>query len=85
MFSHAMFNYDGFPDYDIYDVVDYPDWSVPYTKEWDVEGTKVIYNGVPVGEHNKPVIEAVFQSIDEILSQGMTPADGAVVGDARGF
>ncbi len=84
MFGHAMFNYEGFPDYDIYDVVDYPDWSVPYTKEWDVEDTKVIYNGVPVGEYNKPIIEAVFQSIDHILAQGLTLAGGAVVEAASG-
>jgi hypothetical protein len=73
MFSHAMYNYEGFPGFNIYDPVDYSDWTVPYTKTFDVEGTKVIYNGLPVGKYNKPIVEAYFQAMDAILARSLTP------------
>jgi len=73
MFSHAMFNFEGFPGFDIYQPVDYSDWSVPYTRTFDVEGTQVIYNGLPVGKYNAPIIEAYVQSIDAVLSKSMKP------------
>jgi hypothetical protein len=79
LFSHAMFNYEHFPDYNIYKPIDYPDWSVPYTREFQVENTRVYYNGVPAGDYNKPIIEAYAQSIDSILSQSMTPLDDSDV------
>lgn len=75
MFSHAMYNYEGFPGFNIYDPVDYSDWTVPYTKTFDVEGTKVIYNGLPVGKYNKPIVEAYFQAMDAILARSLTPLD----------
>jgi protoheme ferro-lyase len=75
MFSHAMFNFEGFPGYDVYETVDYPDWSVPYTRTFKVENTKVIYNGLPVGKYNAPIVEAYFQSIDSVLSKAMKPKD----------
>ncbi len=56
MFSHAMYNFEHFPGFNIYDPVDYSDWSVPYTRTFDIEGTKIIYNGLPVGKYNKPII-----------------------------
>lgn len=82
LFSHAMFNYEGFPDYEVYEPIDYPDWSTPYTREFTVENTKIHYNGVPAGDYNKPIIEAYVQSIDSILSQSMEPA-GDVMGQAE--
>lgn len=69
MFSHAMFNFEGFKDFDRYQPVDYPDWSVPYTREFQIDGTRVIYNGLPVGKYNAPIVEAHFQAIDSILSR----------------
>jgi protoheme ferro-lyase len=73
LYSHAMFNFEFFPTYDRYEPIDYPDWSVPYTREFDVEGTTVIYNGVPAGDYNKPIIEAYAQALDAILSKGLQP------------
>ncbi len=83
LFSHAMFNYEGFPGYDLYEPIDYPDWNVPYTREFQVENTKVFYNGVPAGDYSKPIIEAYVQSIDSILSQSLTPLEGDVLGAAE--
>ena len=78
MFSHAMYNFEGFPGFNHYDPVDYSDWSVPYTRTFDIEGTKVIYNGLPVGKYNTPIIEAFFQAIDSVLSRSLTPVSGEV-------
>lgn len=75
MFSHAMFNFEGFPDYDVYETVDYPDWSVPYTRTFKVENTEVIYNGLPVGKYNAPIVEAYTQAIDQVLSKSMKPKE----------
>jgi len=69
MFSHAMFNFDGFPGYDIYQPVDYPDWSAPYTRSFNVEGTAVIYNGLPVGRYNTPIVAAYVQAISSVLDK----------------
>ncbi|MCP5339487.1 MAG: ferrochelatase [Steroidobacteraceae bacterium] len=69
MFSHAMFNFEGFPGFDRYERIDYSDWTVPYTREFLVEGTRVIYNGVPVGRYNAPIVEAHFRSMDSILQR----------------
>ncbi|MFW2406017.1 MAG: hypothetical protein ACN4GT_14695 [Gammaproteobacteria bacterium] len=80
LYSHAMFNFEFFPTYDLYEPIDYPDASVPYTREFDVEGTRVIYNGVPAGDYNKPIIEAYSQALDSVLSQGMQPIAVASVG-----
>jgi hypothetical protein len=69
MFSHAMFNFEGFEDFDRYETINYTDWSIPYTKEFLVDGTHVIYNGLPVGKYNQPIIEAFYQALDSLLSQ----------------
>ncbi len=69
LYHHAMQNYHGIEGYDVYEVLDYPDWSVPYVKEMKQGKTHVIYNGVPVGKYQPNVIEALFQSIDEILKK----------------
>lgn len=73
MFSHAMYNYEGFPGFTVYDPVDYSDWTVPYTRTFDIEGTKIIYNGLPVGKYNKPIVEAFYQAIDAVLSRSLLP------------
>ncbi len=69
MFHHALKNYHGFDQYDLYKPIDYPDWSVPLTREFVQGKTRIIYNGVPVGKYQKYVIEAFYQSIDSILSK----------------
>jgi protoheme ferro-lyase len=69
LMHHAMKCYENFDAYDIEKPVDYPDWSVPYTREMVQGKTRVIYNGLPVGKYQKHVIEALFQSIASILSK----------------
>jgi len=69
LFHHALKNYHGFEGYDIYEQIDYPDWSIPYTREFQQGKTRVIYNGVPVGKYQKHVIEAFYQSLDSVLSK----------------
>ncbi|HIG34671.1 MAG TPA: hypothetical protein EYQ10_00530 [Gammaproteobacteria bacterium] len=69
MFSHAIFNFEGFEDFDRYKTINYTDWSIPYTREFFVDGTQVIYNGLPVGKYNKPIIEAFYQAMDSVLQQ----------------
>lgn len=70
LYSHAMFNFEFFPTYDIYEPIDYPDWCVPYTREFKVEDTIIVYNGVPAVKYSGPVIEGYTQALKEILSQG---------------
>ena len=73
MFSHAIFNFEGFEDFDRYKTINYTDWSIPYTREFFVDGTQVIYNGLPVGKYNKPIIEAFYQAMDSVLKQRKSP------------
>ena len=70
LYHHAMKNFHGFDEYDVYDEIDYPDWSVPYTQTMTQGNTKVIYNGVPAGKYRRHVVDALYQAIDSILSQG---------------
>ena len=69
LFHHALKNYHGFDDYNVYEQIDYPDWSIPYTREFQQGKTRIIYNGVPVGKYQKHVIEAFYQSLDSALSK----------------
>ncbi len=69
LMHHALKNYQNFDQYNVEDPIDYPDWSVPYTREFVQGKTRVIYNGVPVGKYQKHVIEAFYQSIDSVLSR----------------
>lgn len=73
MFYHDMANYEFFDDYDVYDVVEYTDWSKPWRKRLQQDGTEVIYGGVAAYEFSGPIIEAFAQAIDSVLSQGMEP------------
>lgn len=68
-FGHAMVNFQGFEDYSLYQPIDYPDWDQPLVREYVQDGTRVIYNGLPVGRYREPVVEAFFQAMDSILSQ----------------
>lgn len=68
-FGHAMVSFEGFDDYSRYDPIDYPDWNEPLVREFVQDGTRVIYNGLPVGRYRGPVVEAFFQAMDSVLSQ----------------
>jgi hypothetical protein len=76
LFYHALVNYEGFPGYDVYDVIDYPKtkWDEPYTKQYRVENTDIHYLGVPTGTRYRPhVAQAMFESLDSILSNAARP------------
>ena len=68
-FGHAMVNFEGFDEYSRYDPIDYPDWNEPLVREYVQDGTRVIYNGLPVGRYRGPIVEAFFQAMDSVLSQ----------------
>jgi len=68
-FGHAMVNFHGFDNYSLYDPIDYPDWSQPLVREYVQDGTRVIYNGTPVGRYRGPIVEAFFQAMDSVLSR----------------
>ncbi len=70
LYYHAIKNYDGFDGYNVYEPISYPDWSVPYTREFVQDKTHVIYNGVPVGKYQHYVVDALYSSIDSVLKQG---------------
>jgi len=72
LFYHAMVNYEGFPGYDVYDVVDYPksNWDQPYTKHFKIENTNIHYLGVPTGPRYRPyVAQAMYDTLDSVLSR----------------
>jgi len=69
LMHHAMKCFENFDNYNIDNPINYPDWSVPYTREIVQGKTRVIYNGVPVGKYQKYVIEALYQSLDSVLSK----------------
>ncbi len=77
MFSHAMFNFEHFPGFDRYQPIDYQDWSVPYTRQFLIEGTHIVYNGLPVGRFNEPIVQAHVMAMDEVLSKAQAPAQSA--------
>jgi len=69
MFHHAMKCFENFKQFNLEDPVDYPDWSVPYTRALVEDKTTVIYNGLPVGKYQHNVIEAFYQSLDAVMSK----------------
>ncbi len=70
LYYHAIKNYENFNGYNIYDQISYPDWSVPYTREFLQGKTHVIYNGVPVGKYQHYVVDALYASVDSVVSRG---------------
>jgi protoheme ferro-lyase len=73
MFYHDMANYEFFDDYDVYDTVEYTDWSKPWRKRLSQGGTVVVYGGLAAQEFSGPVIDAFYMALDSIVSQGMEP------------
>ncbi|MDP6617254.1 MAG: hypothetical protein QF790_08840 [Gammaproteobacteria bacterium] len=79
MFYHDMANFEFFDDYNVYDTVEYTDWSVPWRKQMTQDGTVVIYGGVAAEQFSGPIIEAFYMALDSIVSKGMEPVqDGQV-------
>jgi protoheme ferro-lyase len=73
MFYHDMSNYEFFDDYDVYETVEYTDWTKPWRKQLVQDGTVVIYGGVAAHQFAGTIIEAFFMALDSIVSQGMEP------------
>lgn len=69
LMAHALYKFDGIGGYSVYQPIDYPDWSVPFSRSFREQDTTVIYNGVPVGSYAEHVAEALFLSIDSILTK----------------
>ena len=68
LFYHAMVNYENFPGYSIYDVIDYPDWDAPYTQHYVIDGVDIHYLGIPTGDRYRPyVAQALFDSMSSVL------------------
>lgn len=72
LYYHAIKNYEGFDGYNVYEPINYPDWSVPYTREFVQGKTHIIYNGVPVGKYQHFVVDALYGSVDSVLSRAKT-------------
>ncbi len=73
MFYHDMANFEYFDDYDVYKPVEYTDWSVPYRKMVEQDGTKVIYGGLAAEQFSGPIIDAFYLALDSIVSRAMDP------------
>ena len=70
LYYHAIKNYEGFAGYNVYEPINYPDWSVPYTREFVQGKTHIIYNGVPVGKYQHFVVDALYSAVNSVLSRG---------------
>ena len=42
-----------------------------------IEGTHIIYNGLPVGRYNEPIVQAHVMAMDEVMSKAQAPARSA--------
>jgi hypothetical protein len=67
MIFHAMKKFRAFPDYDRNQMVPYPDWEKPLVRKFHAGSTIGIYAGTPVGSYRKYVVQAVINSISEVL------------------
>ncbi len=76
LFIHARVNFLGFDEYDVYETIDYSDWTKPFVRVYEQDGATVIYNGVPVGAYKTPIVRGYFSAVDSILSTGLSPIDG---------
>jgi hypothetical protein len=72
LFAHALMNFRGFEDFDVYQPIDYKDWNQPLVRQFKENNTTIIYTSVPVGKYRQPLVTAHFKSIDSILSQSTT-------------
>jgi len=72
LFYHAMVNYEDFPGYSVYNVIDYPKerWDEPYTKHFEIDGTNIEYLGVATGPRYRPfVAQSMFDAWDSVLAR----------------
>ena len=67
MIFHAMKKFNAFKEYDRNDPVPYPDWEVPLVRKFKEGKTTGVYCGTPVGPYRKFIVQAVVDSIAEVL------------------
>jgi len=70
MIFHAMRKFTAFSDYDRYQPIPYPDWDQPLVRTFHENKTTGIYAGCPVGPYRRHVVEAVVNSIGDVLANG---------------
>jgi protoheme ferro-lyase len=83
MFYHDMANYESFDDYNVYDTIEYTDWTKPWRKQLVQDGTIVIYGGLAAEQFSGPIIEAFYLALDSIVAQGMNPQAAVGSSDNR--
>lgn len=67
MIFHAMKKFNAFAEYDRNAPIPYPDWEAPLVREFHERKTTGIYAGTPVGPYRKFIVQAVVDSITEVL------------------
>ena len=67
MIFHAMKKFNAFDEYDRNNPVPYPDWEKPLVRTFRQGKTTGIYAGTPVGPYRKYVVQALVDSITQIL------------------
>ena len=67
MIFHAMKKFNAFAEYDRNAPVPYPDWEVPLVRKFTEGKTTGIYIGTPVGPYRKYIVQAVVDSISEVI------------------
>lgn len=67
MIFHAMKKFVAFAEYDRYAPVPYPDWEVPFVRQFSEGKTTGIYCGTPVGPYRKHVVQALVDSVSAAL------------------
>jgi hypothetical protein len=67
MIFHAMKKFNAFNEYDRNAPVPYPDWEVPLVRKFTEGKTTGIYAGTPVGQYRKYIVQAVVDSISEVI------------------
>lgn len=68
LFAHALYAFEGLEGFEPFATIDYPDWSVPLVREFSLDGTRIIYGGLPVGRHARQVADALAASVEAILA-----------------
>lgn len=68
MIFHAMKKFRLFPDYDRDQPVPYPDWEESLVRRFHAGNTTAIYAGTPVGPYRKYVVQALVDSISDVVN-----------------
>ena len=67
MIFHAMKKFNAFAEYNRNLPVPYPDWERPLVRKFSEGKTTGIYGGTPVGPYRKYIVQALVESVSEVL------------------